>query len=102
VHTVYVSKLRECYRKWLATNTKYRETYLDGIPEPSIALKYHLAPVSSRVLSLKDHSVHNHNETNQTVRTNAESNPEVEILEDVSKILKSETFTQNSPGYPAV
>ena len=59
-----------------------RSACLNGIPEPDIALEYHLTPFRSRILSLEDDSIDNNNEANETVRTNAEGDSKVEILQE--------------------
>lgn len=53
---------------------------LNGVPELRITLKHILASIRPRILSFEDHRIDNHNQANQTVRSNAEGNSKIEIL----------------------
>ena len=57
---------------------------LDGVPKLAVTFEHHLAPIRPRVLSLKHHSIDDHDEANHAVRSNTERNPKVVILRGAS------------------
>lgn len=54
---------------------------LNGVPEVDIAFEHNLALVRPCVLSLEDHGVDNDDEADQAVRSNAERDSKVKILQ---------------------